>query len=111
LIMKYLLDRAISENLNMLCLLLLVSEKIRVFLKCCCCCHVTLVLQTNIDQKLVNSLHKLLNCEIGGLDYHIITTEYTCPLCTHVSPILQCIGPCYLFRSFRSIFVYNRYEV
>ena len=26
---------------------------------------------------------------------------------THVSPILQCIGPCYLFRSFRSIFVYN----
>jgi len=26
---------------------------------------------------------------------------------THVSTILQCIGPCYLFRSFRSIFVYN----
>ena len=26
---------------------------------------------------------------------------------THVTPILQCIGPCDLFRSFRSIFVYN----
>ena len=26
---------------------------------------------------------------------------------THVSPILQWIGPCYLFRSFRSIFLYN----
>ena len=26
---------------------------------------------------------------------------------THVSPILQCIGPCYVFGSFRSIFVYN----
>jgi len=30
----------------------------------------------NIDQKLVNSLHRLLNCEIGGLDCHVITTEY-----------------------------------
>ena len=26
---------------------------------------------------------------------------------THVSPILQCIGPCYLLRSVMSIFVYN----
>ena len=34
------------------------------------------VLQTNIDQKLINSLHGLLNCEIGGLDYRVITTEY-----------------------------------
>ena len=31
---------------------------------------------TNIDQTLVNSLHRLLNCEIGGLDCHVITTEY-----------------------------------
>jgi len=31
-----------------------------------------------IDQTLVNSLHGLLDCEIGGLDY-VITTEYrTC---------------------------------
>ena len=30
----------------------------------------------NIDQKLVNSLHRLLNCEIGGLDCRVITTEY-----------------------------------
>ena len=30
----------------------------------------------NIDQTLVNSLHRLLNCEIGGLDCRVITTEY-----------------------------------
>jgi len=28
------------------------------------------------DQTLVNSLQVLLNCEIGGLDSHVITTEY-----------------------------------
>ena len=33
---------------------------------------VTVVLYRNIDQKLVNSLHGLLNCEIGGLDFHAI---------------------------------------
>jgi len=31
------------------------------------------ILLTNIDQKLVHSLHGLLNCEIGGLDCHVIT--------------------------------------
>ena len=31
---------------------------------------------TNIDQTLVNSLHGLLYCGIGGLDSHAITTEY-----------------------------------
>ena len=35
-----------------------------------------LVLYTNIDQTLVNSLHELLNCAIGGLDCHAITAEY-----------------------------------
>jgi len=39
---------------------------------------------TNIDQTLVNSLHRLLSCEIGGLDRHVITF----PLYTHVTPIL-----------------------
>ena len=37
------------------------------------------ILYTNIDQKLVNSLHGLWNmwnCEIGGLDCRVITTEY-----------------------------------
>ena len=24
----------------------------------------------------MNSLHRLLNCEIGGLDWHVTTTEY-----------------------------------
>ena len=31
---------------------------------------------TNIDQTLLNSLHRLLNCEIGGLDCRVSTTEY-----------------------------------
>jgi len=34
------------------------------------------VLYTNIHQKLVNKLRRLLNCEIGGLDCRVITTEY-----------------------------------
>jgi len=34
------------------------------------------VLYTNIDRTLVNSLHRLLNCEIGGLDCRVSTTEY-----------------------------------
>ena len=29
-----------------------------------------------LTQKLVNSLHRLLNYEIGGLDYRDITTGY-----------------------------------
>jgi len=44
-----------------------------------------LILYTNIDQKLVNLLHGLLNCEIGGLDSHVITTEYrTRVQCIHM---------------------------
>jgi len=43
-------------------------------------------LYTHIDQTLVNTLHRLLNCELGGLDCHVITT--TCQLYTHVTPIL-----------------------
>jgi len=35
-----------------------------------------MVLYRNIDPKLVNSLHGLLNYEIGGLDCHVITIEY-----------------------------------
>ena len=31
-------------------------------------------LYTNIDQTSVNSLHGLLNCEIGGLDCRVITS-------------------------------------
>ena len=30
---------------------------------------------------------------------------------TNVSPILQCNGPCHLFRSLRSIFVYNSLKI
>ena len=35
-----------------------------------------LLLYTNIEQTLVDSLHGLLNFEIGGLDCHVTTTEY-----------------------------------
>ena len=34
-----------------------------------------MLLYTNFDQTLVNSLHGLLNCEIGGLDCNVIITE------------------------------------
>ena len=45
----------------------------------------TCLLYTNIVQTLKNSLHRLLNCEIGGLDCHVITTEYrTCVHCIHM---------------------------
>ena len=73
-------------------------------------CKSTLLLHRNIDQTLMNSLHGLLNCEIGGLDCPVITTEYRTRVhCihSHVTHILQCISPCNLFRSFRPIFVYN----
>jgi len=44
-----------------------------------------LLLYTNIDQKLVKSLHGLLNYEIGELDRHVITTEYrTRVYCIHM---------------------------
>jgi len=37
---------------------------------------ISLVLHWRIDQTLVNSLHCLLDCGIGGLDCRVITTEY-----------------------------------
>ena len=49
------------------------------------------VIETNIDQTLVYSLHRLLNCEIGGLDCRVIITEYII----------------HLFCSFRSTFEHN----
>ena len=36
----------------------------------------SLVLYRNIDQTILKSLHGRLNCEIGGLDCRVITTEY-----------------------------------
>ena len=37
------------------------------------------------DFSLVNLLHGLLNCEIGGLDCLVNTTEYrTCVHCIHM---------------------------
>jgi len=38
--------------------------------------NLIIILHENINQTLVNSLHGLLNCEIGGLDCRVITTEY-----------------------------------
>ena len=39
-------------------------------------CEGAKVLYRNIDQILVNSLHGLLNCELGVLDCRVSTTEY-----------------------------------
>ena len=37
----------------------------------------------------MNTLHGLLNCEIGGLDWHVITTKYRTRLhCTHMLHLL-----------------------
>ena len=49
-------------------------------------CIVKQVVYGKIDQTLVNSLHRLLYCEIGGLDCRVITTEYR----TRVHCILIC---------------------
>jgi len=55
------------------------------------------ILQTVIQRSVckhwpdtdLKSLHGQLNCEIGELYYHVITTEYrTRPLYTHETPIL-----------------------
>ena len=70
-----------------------------------------LLLYTNIGQTLVNSLHGQLNCEIGGLDCRVITTEYITrvhsTVYTHVIPILQCVHLCNLFGSVWSMFLYK----
>jgi len=34
-----------------------------------------MLVYTNIDQTLVNALHRLLYCEIVGLDCHVNTSE------------------------------------
>jgi len=36
------------------------------------CVHSNSATLYNVDQTLVNSLHGLLNCEMGGLDRHVI---------------------------------------
>jgi len=42
-------------------------------------------LYTNIDQTLVDSLRRPLNCELGESDCHIVTTEYITRVhCTHM---------------------------
>jgi len=47
------------------------------------------LLYTNIDQTLANSLHGLLNCEIGELDCHVITTEYRTRVhCIHMQHLV-----------------------
>ena len=56
-----------------------------------------MVLYRNIHQKLVNSLHGLLNYKIGGLDCHVITIEYRAHVhCINI-PILLCIGPIVIY--------------
>jgi len=43
-------------------------------------------LYTNIDQTLVNSLHRLLNCEIGGLRFVVLLQQSI----EHVSIVYTC---------------------
>ena len=50
---------------------------------------ILLVLYTNIDQTLVNSLHRLLNCEIGILDSHVITLN-CCFITTEYRTRVRC---------------------
>jgi len=45
-----------------------------------------MLLYTNSEQTLVNSLHRLLNCEIGGSDCHVSTTQSI----EHVSIVYTC---------------------
>jgi len=59
------------------------------------------ILYLNIDQKLLNSLHGLLNCEIGELDCHVFTTEYR----THV----HCIHMYHLFVMHGSMLFIREY--
>ena len=67
------------------------------------------ILHGNIDQTLLNSLHSLLNFEIGRLDCRVITTEYKTHVhCIHMYHLLlQSTEPYNLIRSFRSLFIYN----
>ena len=47
------------------------------------------IVYTHIYNTLVYSLHGLLNCEIGGLDCHVITTEYRTRVhCKHMYHLL-----------------------
>ena len=80
------------------------------------------VLDTIIDQTLVNSLHGLLNCEIGGLDCHIITKEYRTRVhCIHMyhlfcNALVHVIysgvsGPMFSYNTKKSIsFTLNNYK-
>jgi len=38
--------------------------------------ELSLLVYWNIEQTLKNSLHGLFHCEMGGLDCHVISTEY-----------------------------------
>ena len=46
----------------------------------------------------MNALHGLLNCEIGGLDCHVITTEYR--------PLVDCIHMYHLFFNALNYVIY-----
>jgi len=75
--------------------------------------HRLIVLYKNIDQKLVKIItqtFELWNRWIR-LSCYYNRVKNTCPLYTHVSPILQCVGPYDLFCGFRSILVYNTWMV
>jgi len=86
--------RGVEDNIDALCTFVWVYLHIWLWL-----------VYTNIDLTLMNSLHKLLNYEIAGLERHFITTEYsTRVLCIHMHHLFY---NALVYVSFRSIFIYN----
>jgi len=65
------------------------------------------ILYANIDQTLMNSLHGLLNCEIGELDCHVMTTEYRTRVHYKHMHHLFCNALVHVFGSIWSLFSYN----
>jgi len=55
---------------------LVINKKLRILEMLYLYCVDVLYTCTHIYQTLMNSLHRLLNCEIGGLDRHVNITEY-----------------------------------
>ena len=57
-------------------------------------------------REFITQIVELWNRWIRLLSYNN-QLQNTCPLYTHVTPILYCISPCNLFRSIWSMFSYN----
>ena len=71
-------------------------------------CWIVKLVHGNIDQTLVNSLHGLLNSEIGGLMCHVITTEYRTRVhCIHMYHFAMQWSMWFISWFLVNIFVFN----